>query len=606
MTKYFTYIKCLLILTLSLNLFISCVKDRYDEITPNEDGSITFICESKEPVTKTTLNGLITNWVASTDKVGIFSPQASTSAGGAPGVVNVPITAQSSGERSQFSGSVFWGTGDHNFYSYYPYQAGTPEYTAVPVSLPSAQTQTAGDNLNHIGPLDFLVSQPSTVKFPGISGNGAAISLRYNHLFTILEFRIIRSSGTGTITKVKLRGSVPLAFQSGTINLSQGTPASGVPYVIDGMVNTSKEIIVSLGTPITPTSDYETTSKVYMVILPGTHTNDLKIGIETGGAFMELAKPNVTFQRGKKYIVRLDADQAIVPLIDGFDLEPVTIDGLIWAPVNAGYDADHRYGLFYQWHRKYGIEYLGIETQSIEVITGPISLSEGNLIENKGKFIKKIISPYDWCSPQQLTWNMSNEFNPCPDGWRLPTAAEYQSLVTYGSTWVYNALLGVDNMIGRWIGPNHDNPDLRQTTALFFPPNGRIMYTSSTGAPTNRGSQAFYHSSDLSGTTSTSLVKALYFTNSSINVGSLDRSAAGSVRCVKAVNEPNSIIKTKTASNIQFDRFTTGGIIEYVGTNSVTERGIVYSSTVNPTTANNKIVYAGADNSFTITVSGFK
>ena len=600
----FRFFRFFILITLLSSLTHSCVKEEYEKIIPNEDGSIAFICGSNDPVTKTTLNGLTTHWVENTDKVGLFSPQANTTAGGAAGVVNISLTAQSSGERAQFSGTVFWGTGEHTFYSYYPYKVGTPAYTAVPVSLPKDQTQSEGDNLNHLGDLDFLVSKPYTAKYPGTSGNGANVSLRYNHLFAILEFQIIRSSGTGAISKVKLTGRVPLGFESGTIDLSQNSPASGVSYGIDGMTNTSNNVIVSLGTAIIPTNDYSTTPKVYMVVLPGTHVGDLKIGVESSGVFKEVVKADVTFERGKKYIVKVDADLASIPIIDGFDLEPVTIDGITWAPVNAGYDADHRYGLLYQWHRKYGIEYLGSETQSVEMITGPISLSDGNLIENQWKFIKKSTSPYDWSTPQQLTWNMSNEFNPCPMGWRVPTSQEYQTLISYGWTWVNSTLLGVDNMIGKWIGPNHDNPDLRPTTALFFPPNGRIQYSSSTGGATNRGSQGFYQVSDLSGTTSTSYVKTLYFTSTSTNIGSLDRSAAGSVRCVKADSNPHPVIKTSYANNVQFDRFTTGGSIESQGINAVTERGVVYSSTVNPTTSNNKIVYAGIDNSYSITITG--
>ena len=156
-------IKSLFLLILLANFTHSCVKEEYEKIKPNEDGSIAFICGSNDPVTKTTLNGLTTHWIENTDKVGLFSPQASTTAGGTAGVVNISLTAQSSGERAQFSGTVFWGTGEHTFYSYYPYKVGTPAYTAVPVSLPKDQTQSAGNNLDHLGDLDFLVADRKSV-----------------------------------------------------------------------------------------------------------------------------------------------------------------------------------------------------------------------------------------------------------------------------------------------------------------------------------------------------------------------------------------------------------------------------------------------------------
>ena len=155
---------------------LSCVKEEF-KIISNKDGSIPFICEGNEPKTKTTLNGLTTSWIANSDKVGLFSPQATTVAGGAAGVVNIPLTAQNNGERVQFSGTVFWGSGEHDFYSYYPYTAGSPEYTAVPVSLPADQSQLNGDNSDHFGSLDFLIAKPYKAKFPGNYSDGATVSL---------------------------------------------------------------------------------------------------------------------------------------------------------------------------------------------------------------------------------------------------------------------------------------------------------------------------------------------------------------------------------------------------------------------------------------------
>ncbi|MDD4058661.1 MAG: hypothetical protein PHO95_07175, partial [Bacteroidales bacterium] len=81
MKNYLSTIKLLFLLVLLTNFSLSCVKEEFDEITPNEDGSIVFICgNNNDPVTKTTLNGLTTHWIENTDKVGLFSPQASTTA----------------------------------------------------------------------------------------------------------------------------------------------------------------------------------------------------------------------------------------------------------------------------------------------------------------------------------------------------------------------------------------------------------------------------------------------------------------------------------------------------------------------------------------------
>lgn len=289
MTNYFTNTRRLIITIFSFIILMSCIKE---EPVPElvDDGSIIFLCEDSKPATKTTLKGLQTEWVEESDQVGLFSPQASVAIGGSPGVVNEPLTALSSGVRSQFSGSVYWNTGDHEFYSYYPYVAGTPPYTAVPVSLPAEQNQASDNDCSHIGSLDFLVARPYTAKYPGSDGTPASVSLRYNHLFSIIEFQIIRSSGSGAISKVKLSGKVPLAFDGGFIDLSQATPQDGTNYIIDNISSPSNSVTVSLTSPVNPTNNYSTTPRVYMVILPGVHTGDVKIGVESDGFLRRLSK----------------------------------------------------------------------------------------------------------------------------------------------------------------------------------------------------------------------------------------------------------------------------------------------------------------------------
>lgn len=390
-------------------LFFSCIKD---EPIPElvDDGTVMFVGEDYQPATKTTLNGLQTEWVANTDKVGLFSPQASKEIGGAPGVVNEPLTALSSGARSQFSGSVYWNTGEHTFYSYYPYATGTPPHTAVPVSLPADQTQSAGDNMNHLSSLDFLVAKPYTAKYPGSSGTPATVSLRYNHLFSIIEFQIKRTSSTWSIKKIRVKGTVPMAFESGTINLSQSAPGTSVPYVIDGMTNTSNSVTLTLTTAFNTTTSYTNTAKAYMVVLPGVHNGDVKIGFEVGGVFYEISRPNITFERGKKYVIQVDADNAQIPVIKGSDLEPVTIDGVTWAPVNLGYSSELPHGLVYQWHRISGYG-MNAPAKLLNTTLSDLDI-ETSTTTYKDDFISTSSSSTDWSPVAQFEWNRSEKYNP--------------------------------------------------------------------------------------------------------------------------------------------------------------------------------------------------
>lgn len=578
----------LILATLGILLF-SCIKD--EPITELvDDGTVMFVGEDYQPATKTTLNGLQTEWVANTDKVGLFSPQASKEFGGAPGVVNEPLTAQSSGARSQFSGSVYWNTGEHTFYSYYPYAAGTPPHTAVPVSLPASQTQSAGNNMNHLSALDFLVAKPHTAKYPGLSEAPATVSLRYNHLFCIIEFQIKRSSGSGAIKKVRLRGSEPLAFESGTINLSQSDPGAGVQYIIDGMTNTSKSVTVVLDATINPGNvDYSVAPKVYMVVLPGKHTGDVNIGFEINNVYYEVAKSGIEFKRGKKYTVQVDVTGASKVVIKGSDLKPVTIGDLIWAPVNVGYREDLKQGELFQWHRKYGFGLsVAVYPTSHEFATSLWSVDlDQETAQDKYRdvFLKNGVDPKDWCPVLQTEWNNSQKFNPCPEGWRLPTKSEFDALIKIGVTNIGTTNGGVDDLLGKWIGPDHDDSEKRATSAVFFPITGYFT-VSATATRTDNTSKGMYWASSRP-SPPTKFADYMQFTTS-LNIPSLpstDRASGFAVRCVKDKDpSPNAILYTIKPNDIRHDGAKVGGNIEYQGSHPITERGVFYGTALDPAT----------------------
>ena len=82
-------------------------KNTLSDIDPE---SIVITGEDASPDTKTTLNLLVTSWVMTADKVGVYSPQARPTAGGADGVTNTPYTASTSAAISNFTGAMYWGT----------------------------------------------------------------------------------------------------------------------------------------------------------------------------------------------------------------------------------------------------------------------------------------------------------------------------------------------------------------------------------------------------------------------------------------------------------------------------------------------------------------
>jgi thiol-disulfide isomerase/thioredoxin len=258
-----------------------------------------------DSATRTALNGFTTEWVAG-DKVGVFSPQAEAT--------NVQLTATSSSATSAFGGDLFWGTGSHDFYVYYPYTTGTFARTAVPVSLPANQTQSAGGNSGHLATLDFMVAAPLS----GVSAGGA-VQFQFSHLFSILEFKVL---GTGSLSAIELvaPAGTRLAFSGGTIDLAQAKPA-GV-YTISGST-ASRSVTLNVTAPVTLTEDKSTTPVLYMMVSPA----DLSGGEITVTATIDGEEKTITangfnIARGRKYTLVVDPDKGVEPTEDVLALIP--------------------------------------------------------------------------------------------------------------------------------------------------------------------------------------------------------------------------------------------------------------------------------------------
>jgi hypothetical protein len=429
-----------------LVLVIACKKETNPAAAPQTGSKISVTGQDAGTGLKTAIIGQTTVWIATSDQVGIYSSQAHTAtSGGGSAIVNSQFSALSSGASSAFSGTMYWGAANtsHTFYAYYPYTAGSAASTVVPVSLATAQTQSAANNSDHIGALDFLVATPVTVTSPGTTDPvGSAVNLSYNHLFTVLEFQIKRSSGSGKITKVKLTApTTNLSLTSGTVNITTATPDAGVSYTISSPLGT-KEITLTITGGVTPTADYATTPKIYMMILPGDFSAEsMTIGLEyeSSGVFINTTKTGKAFERGTKYVVQLEP--TYVTDAQGKVYNTVTsTTGKIWLDRNLGAtqvaisstDAA-AYGDLFQWGR-------GTDGHQIRTSGTTSTLSTTDIPGDVG-FILAPDSPYDWRSPRNdaLWQGESGVNNPCPSGFRLPTNVELEAELL---TWTSNNAAG--------------------------------------------------------------------------------------------------------------------------------------------------------------------
>ena len=212
----------------------------------------------------------------------------------------------------------------------------------------------------------------------------------------------------------------------------------------------------------------------------------------------------------------------------------VDIDGIIWAPVNCGYHAeDFKYGKLYQWGRKYGQGYDGEATTPV-VEDGGISLIAGIHQDNANKFYKgSAVANNDWLySGYSVLWNLGSEYkpvkteyDPCPEGWRVPTSAELESLSLNYSEWTTNE----EGQNGYWFcGSNEYTSEVSQ---IFLPAAG--WRNSGGGIAALRGTLADYWSS----TFKYPKAERLAFDNSGVQMGEAARAYGFSVRCVQDESE---------------------------------------------------------------------
>ena len=248
--------------------------------------------------------------------------------------------------------------------------------------------------------------------------------------------------------------------------------------------------------------------------------------------------------------VNVKANYVAIDYVDEYGVNHgpgVDIDGVVWAPVNCGYHAtDYKYGKLYQWGRKYGQGYSGhlwdVNQSYFEPYTdysvptiekGGVSVATGNDNSKENVFYTSTSEyNYDWVYPKDSKlWNSGTEsdpvktdYDPCPNGWRVPTYAELYELQHNRSSWTINA----EGQVGCWFsGASAYTSDVPQ---VFLPAAGLRNYE--VGYAYSRGCDGYYWSSspDLFNKKS----RDLHFYNTgNSTMSSTFRALGFSVRCVQ-------------------------------------------------------------------------
>ena len=213
----------------------------------------------------------------------------------------------------------------------------------------------------------------------------------------------------------------------------------------------------------------------------------------------------------------------------------IVIGDVIWAPVNCGYEPStsdskgYPYGKLYQWGRKYGQGYsTSYDASSPEIVEGPISAINGHKDIYSNTFFTALESPLDWTSPQKDDlWNsgtednpVKTEYDPCPEGWRVPTSAELDRLNNR-----YSSFRTVGDQEGRYFCGDYTYLD--NAPQVFFPAAG--YRHEDDGNAARRGYDGCYWSSRPNSRQASSL----RFYSSDLYMINVCRAYGYSVRCVQ-------------------------------------------------------------------------
>jgi len=242
--------------------------------------------------------------------------------------------------------------------------------------------------------------------------------------------------------------------------------------------------------------------------------------------------------------------------------KPITV---IWAPVNCGYkaasgeDKGYTYGRMYQWGRKYGHGYHDFNyedndypgksdgsqpivqiTKDSELLTShPDNTFNGNFYSNSSSSGGELTNDKIWyngADPDKL-WNKNegtgnsvskSDYDPCPEGWRVPTIAELTTLLgkktdpdiksgTHGSSTVK--------------GSTFDGDDGNSDNFVFLPYAGNL--TTNGSGNSQRDSKCWYWSSSVNNNRIQILLVGGRLSIKTMIGEEPQRALGQSVRCVK-------------------------------------------------------------------------
>ncbi|MDH6304149.1 uncharacterized protein (TIGR02145 family) [Parabacteroides sp. PF5-5] len=220
-----------------------------------------------------------------------------------------------------------------------------------------------------------------------------------------------------------------------------------------------------------------------------------------------------------------------VPNYDTTNEKPVLFGDIYWAPVNVGAtevgtttEVKH-HGLLFQWGRNIGFSYAaGLGTVS-DTIQGPLDWETATTGSAKDKFIKGVEgTTNDWVTPSNDNlWSGDKRQGPCPNGWHVPTKAEFELIGAYRSSYTDNDGVVAWNNIEKRLEVQGDNG----VDTLYFPTVG--FRDIGSGFSNGQSVASYYWSSETGGVNGV----RLHFSSTKLLVNTGRRADGYSIRCVQ-------------------------------------------------------------------------
>ena len=368
-------------------------------------------------------------------------------------------------------------------YAYYPYDEWSWPGTETSFHLPNTQGQIYSAGLSYY---DVLYAKGT------VADN--ELALHFKHVFSFLKItvpteRLVRDSESGYYV-LRLVSNEMLSNIEGNFNIEtkelDANCTTDVLYIIDEDITGKSNVTCTVA------------------ILPQTGDANISIYAWADNFSVEnllhtIDVPDSGLEAGKVYTLRIKNIPSDYVDVYGINHGPgVEIDGVVWAPVNCGYhETDFKYGKLYQWGRKYGQGYSDNNYTDVNVpaISDNITSFAGiQSRENKNVYFTGLWDYYVQNFSQSqlsLIWNagtemepMKSQYDPCPDGWRIPLHSEYDNLRQN-----HSELVEENSISGYWLSGSV--PYSMEANQVFLPLAGGRDF----GQARDRNESGYYYSS---------------------------------------------------------------------------------------------------------------